>query len=57
MRSTPEIDARIGLEKLATYPFHIADLGRRDRLPGQRRGQRDDRPAPASQRPSTRRPA
>jgi 1,4-dihydroxy-2-naphthoate octaprenyltransferase len=24
MRSTPEIDARVGLEKLATYPFHIA---------------------------------
>lgn len=24
MRSTPEIDARQGLEKLATYPFHIA---------------------------------
>jgi 1,4-dihydroxy-2-naphthoate octaprenyltransferase len=24
MRSTPEIDARTGLEKLATYPFHIA---------------------------------
>ena len=23
MRSTPEIDARSGLEKLATYPFHI----------------------------------
>ena len=24
MRSTPELDARTGLEKLATYPFHIA---------------------------------
>jgi 1,4-dihydroxy-2-naphthoate octaprenyltransferase len=24
MRSTPEIDARTGLEKLASYPFHIA---------------------------------
>jgi 1,4-dihydroxy-2-naphthoate octaprenyltransferase len=24
MRSTPEIDARAGLEKLASYPFHIA---------------------------------
>ncbi len=24
MRSTPAIDAQIGLEKLATYPFHIA---------------------------------
>ncbi len=24
MRSTPEIDARVGLDKLATYPFHIA---------------------------------
>jgi 1,4-dihydroxy-2-naphthoate octaprenyltransferase len=24
MRSTPEIDARAGLEKLSTYPFHIA---------------------------------
>jgi 1,4-dihydroxy-2-naphthoate octaprenyltransferase len=24
MRATPEIDARQGLEKLATYPFHIA---------------------------------
>jgi 1,4-dihydroxy-2-naphthoate polyprenyltransferase len=24
MRATPEIDARRGLEKLATYPFHIA---------------------------------
>ncbi len=24
MRSTPELDARSGLEKLATYPFHIA---------------------------------
>ena len=24
MRSTPEIDARTGLEKLAAYPFHIA---------------------------------
>jgi 1,4-dihydroxy-2-naphthoate octaprenyltransferase len=24
LRSTPEIDARTGLEKLATYPFHIA---------------------------------
>ena len=24
MRSTPEIDARTGLEKLATYPFQIA---------------------------------
>ena len=22
MRSTPEIDARAGLDKLATYPFH-----------------------------------
>jgi len=24
MRSTPELDARTGLEKLATYPYHIA---------------------------------
>jgi 1,4-dihydroxy-2-naphthoate octaprenyltransferase len=24
MRSTPELDARAGLEKLASYPFHIA---------------------------------
>ena len=24
MRSTPELDARTGLEKLASYPFHIA---------------------------------
>ena len=24
MRSTPPLDARAGLERLATYPFHIA---------------------------------
>ena len=24
MRSTPELDARAGLEKLATYPYQIA---------------------------------
>ena len=24
MRSTPALDARAGLDKLATYPFHVA---------------------------------
>ena len=24
MRTTPEIDARVGLEKLAAYPFQVA---------------------------------
>jgi hypothetical protein len=24
MRATPEIDARVGLEKLAAYPYQIA---------------------------------
>ena len=33
MRSTPALDARAGLEKLATYPFHVASWVERDRYP------------------------
>jgi hypothetical protein len=53
MRSTPAIDARAGLDKLATYPFQIAtwvdDSGYPSRSrPGVRRpghAHRDVRPA------------
>ena len=38
LRRRPDVlDARTGLDKLAGYPYQILDLGRRRRLPGQRR--------------------
>ena len=47
MRSTPELDARAGLDKLATYPFQILTWVDDDRLSGQRRRRGTDRPGRA----------
>ena len=44
MRSTPEVDARTGLEKLATYPYQILTWVDDAGYPGQRRGRRADQP-------------
>ena len=56
MRSTPELDAATGLEKLATYPYQVLTWVDDDGLSGQRRGRRPDRPDGPDRRGSTRRP-
>ena len=62
MRSTPELDARTGLDKLAGLSVPGPDLGRRRGLPGQRRGRgadpsdRADRPVRGAGRPRRSRP-
>ena len=56
MRSTPAIDARTGLEKLATYPYQIATWVDEPAIRSASRSTHD-RPAQPSRHASRRRPA